>query len=170
MVRNGHDYMAHFAQGAENRNYNPYEGFGFFATPMTLARMMAEMTFSGADHERAKRESVCDPCCGTGTLLLAASNYSLNLYGQDLSLSMVRMCRLNGWLYAPWMVFWPDFSILFGPTKEQMKEALFGSVGVGVTPDPDVVPARPADRNVMVGELKETETGQYIMPLFEENA
>jgi hypothetical protein len=49
-----YDYMAHFAQGAENRNYNPYEGFGFFATPMTLARMMADVTFSGADCERAK--------------------------------------------------------------------------------------------------------------------
>jgi hypothetical protein len=78
------------------------------------------------------------------------------------------MCRLNGWLYAPWMVFWPDFSLLFGPTKEQMKKVLFESAGVGVTPDPEVVPAQPADQNVMVGELKETEMGQYIMPLFEE--
>jgi hypothetical protein len=74
------------------------------------------------------------------------------------------MCRLNGWLYAPLMVFWPDFSILFGPTKAQMKEALFGSAGVGVTPDPEAVPARPAAQNVMVGKLMETETGQYIMP------
>jgi hypothetical protein len=72
------------------------EGLGFFATPTLLAGMMVEMTFSGMDREKAKRESVCDPCCGTGTLLLAASNYSLNPYGVDLSLSMVRMCKLNG--------------------------------------------------------------------------
>jgi hypothetical protein len=162
-----HDYLAHFAQGGENKGYNPYSGSGFFATPGPVCAMMAQMTFSGADPQATKIMSVDDPCCGTGSLLLAASNYSLNLYGQDISLAMTRMTRLNGWLYAPWMVFWPSFPLL-DFTVERIKNHLFGQGVPGMTPDPETIPPVPVPTNVMHGEFKQTEKGQYILPLFED--
>jgi hypothetical protein len=38
-------------------------------------------------------------------MLLHASNCSLALFGQDIDPLAVAMCKLNGVLYAPWMVF-----------------------------------------------------------------
>jgi hypothetical protein len=163
------DYLAHLAQGGENKGHNPYAGAGFFATPMSVCTMMAAMTFAGTDAAATKTASLCDPCCGTGSLLLAASNYCMNLYGNDISLTMVRCTRLNGWLYIPWAVFWPDFSIFGGPTPQQLREILFEGARVpGMTPDPAVIPPAPLPVNIIQGELKQTAHGQYILPLFEE--
>lgn len=167
LIQHPADYLAHFAQGGENKGYNPYSGAGFFATPMALCQMMVQMTVAGADDPIAlARQSVCDPCCGTGSLLLAASNYSLNLYGTDIQLDMVRMTRLNGWLYAPWMVFWPDFSFAGWPV-ERLKARLFGGDVPGLTPDPEQVPPVPAPINIVRGTMQQTKTGQIILPLFE---
>ncbi|HML21841.1 MAG TPA: N-6 DNA methylase [Aggregatilinea sp.] len=161
------DYMAFFAQGGANHDYNPYHGSGFFATPMSVCKMMAGMMFTG-DPDEMKRQSVCDPACGTGSLLLAASNYSLNIYGQDISSSMVRCTKLNMWLYAPWGVFWPNLSRWGGPDAVQLKRLLFESVPVMlVAPEPEPLFA-PVAENVMRGELKQTDTGQYVLPLFDE--
>jgi hypothetical protein len=49
--------------------------------------------------------SVCDPCVGSGRMLLHASNFSLNLWGQDIDPVAVAMCKINGALYAPWLAF-----------------------------------------------------------------
>jgi len=80
----------------------------FFATPINVSRMMAEMTFCGIDPEEAKVQSVCDPCVGTGGMLLVASNHSLLLYGMDIVSDLCLCTELNGWLWAPWMVYMPD--------------------------------------------------------------
>jgi type I restriction-modification system DNA methylase subunit len=48
---------------------------------------------------------ICDPCVGSGRMLLHASNYSLSLYGQDIDPLAVTMCKINGALYAPWISF-----------------------------------------------------------------
>ena len=39
-------------------------------------------------------------------MLLHASNFSLRLYGQDIDPLVVAVCKVNGALYAPWIV-WP---------------------------------------------------------------
>ena len=72
-----HDYLGEIL--AENRHG---QHLGFYPTPMEVARMMAAMTLNGED---ARSKSVCDPCVGTGRLLLAASNHSYRLYGCDLN-------------------------------------------------------------------------------------
>ncbi len=86
----------------------PYEGAGFFPTPINVSKMMTAMTFATMPDHKAKTSSVCDPCCGTGSLLLAASNYSLRLYGVDVVRDLCLCAELNGWLWMPWLVYTPD--------------------------------------------------------------
>jgi hypothetical protein len=132
------DYMAHFAQGAENQGYNPFSGAGFFATSMNLCKAMAQMMFSGQGDMRS--QTVHDPCCGTGSLLLAASNYSLRLTGQDIMRLMVLCTQLNLYLYAPWGVWWPDFRMVGGPSRQQLEEAIFGKEEPAEQPIPVQLP------------------------------
>lgn len=75
---------------------------GWFPTPGSVTSMMVQMIIGEGDH-RAK--SVCDPCCGTGVMLLYASNHCLDLYGQDIDPLMIAWTRLQGYLFAPWMVY-----------------------------------------------------------------
>jgi hypothetical protein len=89
---------------------------GFFSTPMNVCTMMAQMLFAGDDRD-TRLLTVCDPCCGTGNMLLPASNYSLRLYGVEIVYDLCLCAELNGWLWAPWMVYHP-------PEVEAMFEAL----------------------------------------------
>jgi len=105
------DWSAHILQGAPRwmgHNGSRWaKSTAFFATPMNVAAMMAAMTFTGIDPERAKVEAVTDPCCGTGSMLLPASNYSLRLSGCDIVLDLCLCAELNGWLWVPWLVYMP---------------------------------------------------------------
>lgn len=74
---------------------------GFFPTPMEVAELMAAMNF-GTEDFRAK--TVCDPCVGTGRMLLCASNWSYRLFGSDINSTVIKACVVNGYLYAPWLV------------------------------------------------------------------
>lgn len=79
----------------------------FFSTPMNLCTAMTQMTFAGIDPEQAKVQTVGDPCCGTGSMLLTASNFSLRLHGQDIVSDLCLCTALNGWLWMPWLVYMP---------------------------------------------------------------
>lgn len=72
---------------------------GFFPTPMNICTMMAAMTYGDGDH---RLKTVMDPCVGTGRLLLAASNYSLRMFGMDINYVCVLVTKINMALYAPW--------------------------------------------------------------------
>ena len=74
---------------------------GFFPTPMDVCQMMTGMLMDTGEDLRAK--TVCDPAVGTGRFLLAASNYSLRLYGQDIDPTMCMATLVNGYLLAPWL-------------------------------------------------------------------
>lgn len=110
-------------------------GHGYFPTPMGICQMMAQMTMSEAD----KWAQVSDCCVGTGSMLLAASNYTLRLYGQDISHTMCQMLMVNAWTYIPWLacpahglIAWPEdaeqiqpIPLTQGLTK-QNQPSLFG--------------------------------------------
>jgi len=81
-----------------------HKGVGYFPTPGNVVKMMVEMQMTNAD----KTSTVCDPCLGTGIMLLYASNYSLRLYGQDISADMCKMAMVNAWLYIPWLAYSAD--------------------------------------------------------------
>ncbi len=100
-----------------------YGEAGQFLTPMPICQMMARMTMgepattgesrsakgesqeteedvpndTSATSEERERKSVCDPCCGSGRMLLAAAeiNRTFEFVGQDVDLRCVRMTALN---------------------------------------------------------------------------
>lgn len=76
---------------------------GFFPTPMNICQMMVKM-IAGDPEKADKTKSFVEPCCGTGTMLLAASNYSLSLSGQDINSTVIKACLVNSYLYIPWVV------------------------------------------------------------------
>jgi len=57
------------------------------------------------DGRDSRLVTICDPCVGSGRMLLHASNYSLCLYGMDIDRLCVLMTKINGALYAPWLTF-----------------------------------------------------------------
>jgi hypothetical protein len=91
-----HDYFGEIL--AENQHGRH---LGFFPTPMHVSEFMALMTLGGSD---ARTKTVMDPCVGTGRMLLAASNHSYRLYGCDINPTVIKVCLVNGYLYAPWLV------------------------------------------------------------------
>ncbi len=80
-------------------------GQGFFPTPLHVCEVMCRMIMaSSEDSGKDERMStICDPCLGTGRMLLVASNYSLRLFGQDINSTVIRAALFNAYLYAPWM-------------------------------------------------------------------
>ena len=94
------DYFAWLAQQSRGngRWANPNH---FYQTPPTVSQAMAQMLFADSKNITA---SICDPCAGTGTLLLFASNFSVNLHGADIAWDLCAMCEANGFLYMPSLV------------------------------------------------------------------
>jgi len=94
-------------------------GTGYFPTPQNVVKMMTQMTMSDAD----KTKTFNEPCCGTGTMLLEASNYCLRLYAQDIDLNMCKMAAVNTWPYIPWLAF-PVYGLIDWNTKEDYEKAM----------------------------------------------
>lgn len=92
----------HFADLA-SEYLGKHNSLGFFSTPGSVVDMMVRMTFGEEPKHEHKRMSVCDPCAGTGNMLLYASNYSLNLYGVDISPLLVKIATINAYIYIPWL-------------------------------------------------------------------
>ncbi|MCB9059048.1 MAG: SAM-dependent DNA methyltransferase [Calditrichae bacterium] len=101
-------------KGSKNSN-------GFFPTPATVVEMMVRMTMGDSPQHHHKHKSVLDPCCGTGVMLLYASNYSLNLYGQDISLLLTKIATINAFIYIPWMVYKPKHLTIFNKGIENIE-------------------------------------------------
>ena len=73
---------------------------GFFTTPPSICRLLAEISLKDAK----LTDSLNEPCCGSGRILLYASNYLLNLSGVDINPLLVKIATVNAWLYAPSIV------------------------------------------------------------------
>jgi hypothetical protein len=111
LLAHPYDYLgAHVAQH-QARGWNPT---GFYPTPHPVVECMVRLMLhdAGADGQDPRLQSVCDPCAGSGRMLLHASNYALRLFGQDINPLAVSMCQINGALYAPWLSFPLPASVL----------------------------------------------------------
>jgi hypothetical protein len=93
------DYLGQWIAEQRSNGWNPT---GFFPTPHEVCEMMCQMNFQDGQDHRSK--TVCDPALGTGRMLLHASNYSYRLYGNDIDNTVLMGCKINGALYAPWMI------------------------------------------------------------------
>jgi hypothetical protein len=92
---------------AERYGKGSWNPSAFFPTLMEICEMMAQMTMGNCEcvGKDPRLQSVMDPCVGTGRMLLAASNFSVNLFGVDIDPLMVDACSINMALFAPWAVY-----------------------------------------------------------------
>ena len=74
-----------------------YGEAGQYLTPESLTTLMAQLATGDSEPEPGHRKSVCDPCCGTGRMLLAVAeqNPHWEFIGQDVDLRCVRMTAIN---------------------------------------------------------------------------
>ncbi len=115
LLEHPHDYLGAFVAERTATGWNPT---AFYPTPHAVVECLVQMTMHDAHTEgRDPRScSVCDPCVGSGRMLLHASNISLVLYGQDIDPLAIAMCKINGALYAPWLAFPLPESIIGKPS------------------------------------------------------
>ena len=100
-----YDYFGDILAEQRSRGWNTT---GFFPTPHAVCEMMTQMMVNGAETSNGhdpRTRSIMDPCCGTGRMLLHASNYSLNLHGMDIDPLVLTITKINGALYCPWLPF-----------------------------------------------------------------
>lgn len=88
-------------------------GNAFFPTPQSVTDCMAAMLQHDVKKtmNETRHLSVNDPCVGSGRFLLTASNFSMNLSGQDIDRTAIAITMINGVLFAPWMIKKPQAAI-----------------------------------------------------------
>lgn len=77
---------------------------GQFYTPAEVSRIMASVI--GIDKAKSQRETIYDPACGSGSLLLkahdaalSATGFDLAIYGQEMDNATAALSRMNMWLH-----------------------------------------------------------------------
>jgi hypothetical protein len=95
-----YDYLGAWIADQKGK-WNPN---AFHPTPHEVVELMAQVNFADVDRFKARSLTVNDPCMGTGRMLLHSSNWSLRLSGMDNDAQVIRAAKVNGALYAPWLV------------------------------------------------------------------
>ncbi len=90
-------------------------GPGWFATPLNISCMMNKIV---QGHSTKPWQSINDCCMGTGSMLLPASNNSLNITGGDISGLMIKAAHINFTLYVPWVIM-PFSKSMLARLKEE---------------------------------------------------
>lgn len=97
----------------------------FFPTPDSVVACMVAMTMHDTKDVDQRGLTVCDPCCGTGRMLVHAGQKSMRIFGMDIDYMMVLATKINLAFWCPWGLFdWSDeFFGIVGKPKRQL--ALF---------------------------------------------
>jgi len=85
---------------------------GQFYTPAEVSRIMARLI--GINQSKSQSETLYDPTCGSGSLLLKAASETQNnitIYGQEYDNATRALCVMNMWLHDN-----PDSDIRLGNT------------------------------------------------------
>jgi hypothetical protein len=133
LLADPYDYLGAYVAQGKSRGWKPT---AFYPTPHNVVEVMVQMTMHDARTEGRdpRLMTVCDPCVGSGRMLLHASNHCMCLFGQDIDPLAVAMCKINGALYAPWLSF-PLPESLLGKRIQSPPASLFVP-----NPPPDDVP------------------------------
>jgi len=113
---------------------------GQFYTPAEVSRIMAKVI--GIDKSKSQSDSVYDPTCGSGSLLLKAANESphgLSIYGQENDNATRALAVMNMWLHGN-----PDSVIFQGNT---LANPLFKNDTTGLLKTFDYAVANPPFSN-----------------------
>jgi hypothetical protein len=120
-----------------------YGEHGQFYTPESVTDLMAQIV----NHDEPAGETVSDPCCGSGRMLLSAAKLNPNrrFYGQDIDIRCVRMTAINLALHNLYgQVVWGN-----SLTKEKLLAYQTGFDGKGfirevpIVVKPEPIPAVP---------------------------
>ena len=83
---------------------------GQFYTPAEVSRVMAKVV--GISHSTSQSQTVYDPTCGSGSLLIKAADeapYSISIYGQEMDNQTVALAKMNMILHGhPTAEIWQD--------------------------------------------------------------
>lgn len=78
---------------------------GQFYTPAEVSRIMAKVV--GVENAKSNKETIYDPTCGSGSLLLkavelanTAKGVNLTVYGQEFVTETAALARMNMWLHG----------------------------------------------------------------------
>lgn len=103
MQETRHDILGDLYTGAITRGQD-----GQYFTPDAVVSAMASLTV-GDVKDDGKRKSVCDPCCGSGRMLMAVAEQHPNweFVGTDIDLRCVRISALNMalWNRYAWIIW-----------------------------------------------------------------
>src|SRR5947209_16843305 len=69
---------------------------GQFYTPAEVSRVMAKVV--GVDKATSQTQTIYDPTCGSGSLLLKAADetpYKISIYGQEMDNSTAALAKMN---------------------------------------------------------------------------
>ncbi|MCD4743833.1 MAG: type I restriction-modification system subunit M [Desulfobacteraceae bacterium] len=113
---------------------------GQFYTPAEVSRIMAKVI--GIDKSESQTDTVYDPTCGSGSLLLKAANESshgLSIYGQENDNATRALAVMNMWLHGN-----PDSVVFQGNT---LADPLFKDDTTGLLKTFDYAVANPPFSN-----------------------
>ncbi|MCO6492241.1 MAG: SAM-dependent DNA methyltransferase [Phaeodactylibacter sp.] len=74
---------------------------GQFYTPAEVSRIMAKVI--GIERSKSQSETICDPTCGSGSLLLKAADeapHGISIYGQENDNATRALAVMNMWLHG----------------------------------------------------------------------
>lgn len=88
---------------------NGWNPNAFYPTPDEVVDCMVQIVMHDTSDVDQRGMTVCDPCCGTGRMLLHAGQKSMRLYGADIDYMMVLATKINMAFWCPWGLFqWDD--------------------------------------------------------------
>ena len=83
---------------------------GQFYTPAEVSRVMAKVV--GISHAKSQTQTVYDPTCGSGSLLIRAADeapHGISIYGQEMDNSTTALAKMNMILHGhPTAIIWQD--------------------------------------------------------------
>lgn len=139
---------------------------GEFYTPEEISEVVSKLAING----REKVQTIYDPTCGSGSLLLKAAKQTnfYRIYGQELNVSTYNLARMNMFLHG---IKFRQFDLKQGDTLINDKfsdftgskgfDAIVANPPFGVKWDSDLIDIDEDDRFSKYGKLAPKSKGEY---------